>query len=68
MAWNPTKEVCVSRDAAEKLDSPMCVVVWVTRDAKIGMASYGETKKLCGHARRLGNQLYESAVTDTSWF
>ena len=63
MAYDPSKEVSVARDAAEALDdAPMCVVLWLTTDGKkIGMASYGKTRKLCGVAASLGNYLYEAA-------
>lgn len=64
MAFNPSKEVSVARDAAEALDdAPVCVVLWLTTDGKkLGMASYGKTMKLCGVAARLGDYLYEAAL------
>lgn len=65
MAWNPSHEVAVARDAAKALDdAPMCVVLWITKDAsRIGMASYGQTKQLCGKAGELGKHLLEAAKT-----
>jgi hypothetical protein len=62
MAWNPSPEVAVARDAAKKLGNvPICVMLYVTDDQRIGMASYGRTKELCHYAGRLGDRLFEAA-------
>ena len=65
MAFNPSHEVAVARDAAQKLgDAPMCVIIWVTDGGdKIGMASYGKTEALCNAAAKLGERLWQSANT-----
>lgn len=60
MVWNPTPEVAVARKAAERLRAPICVVVYVTRDQKLGVASYGETKALCQQARKLAEHLFKA--------
>jgi len=63
MAWNPSKEVAVARDAAKQLNNARaCVVVWISRDGEnIGMASFGIDKATCADAGKLGDHLYETA-------
>ena len=62
MTYNPTKEVAVARDAAEALDAPICVVLWVTKDGEeFGMASYGATRELCASAKDIGEWCYKAA-------
>lgn len=63
MAWNPTPEVAVARDAAKALgDVPMVVVMWVSTDGQnLGVATYGKTKELCGHAAELGKVVFNAA-------
>ena len=62
MAWTSEPEVAVARDAARKLgDSPLCVVLWVTDDEQIGMASYGRSRALCGCAKELGEHVLSAA-------
>ena len=67
MAWNPSPEVAVARDAALKLgDSDQVIVIYVRRDVgKIGMASYGKTKELCSQAGKLGDLLFDQSI---KWF
>jgi hypothetical protein len=62
MAWNPSPEVAVARDAARKLGGKMCVVLWITDDDKLGMASFGRTMELCRTAKGLGEHAYETAM------
>ena len=65
MAWNPSPEVKVARDAAQKLDAEMCVVIYVNRKEQIGYASYGRTKALCDETKKLADHCLESAM---DWF
>lgn len=74
MAWNPSPEVQVARDAAEairkvtkaeKID--MCVVMWIDDQSRAGYASYGRTSVLCGMARRVADVAYE-AINDSKKF
>lgn len=58
MAWNPSPEVAVARDAAAKLDAPIAIVFYVTRDRKLGYASYGETKALCDEAKKIAENAW----------
>lgn len=62
MAWNPSPEVAVARDAAAKLgDADQVIVVWLNhRTSVMGMASYGKTKALCNKAGKLGDAAYEA--------
>lgn len=61
MAWNPSPEVAVARDAAKRLNNaPMCIVFWVTDDQHVGMATYGRTRELCKAAGELGREAFEA--------
>jgi hypothetical protein len=63
MAWNPSPEVAVAREAAKKLDAPQCIVLWINRDGtRLGMASYGETKALCAEAGKIGTAAHKAAM------
>ncbi len=68
MAWNPSPEVAVARDAAVEMGhivkSPVVqiVVLFVTENAKMGYASYGRDRLACGEARKLGDRLYKEAL------
>lgn len=65
MAWNPSKEVAVARDAAKALgDQPMAIVFWVTKDGKLGMASYGKTKQLCARAKEIGDSAWNAIMAE----
>lgn len=67
MAWNPSPEVQVARDAAQRLGTlaggrtAMCVVLYILDDGQAGYASYGRNSALCGMARRLADDLFEHA-------
>lgn len=65
MAWNPSPQVAVARDAAQKLgDADQAIVIWINRSTnQFGMASYGRTKSLCSDAGRYGDAAYK-AVQD----
>ena len=64
MAWNPSPEVAVARNAALRLgDASMCVVIWIDETGEhLGCASYGKTVVLCETAKGLGDVLYEKAM------
>ena len=59
MAWNPSKEVAVARDAAKALDAKQAIVLYVMDNGQYGMASYGQTKDLCKQAGRWGDRLFD---------
>lgn len=70
MAWNPSPEVQVARDAAAAmtkarhkkgtLSDPIdrCMVIFTTEQGECGYASYGQTKQMCGQARRLADEAF----------
>jgi predicted secreted protein len=61
MAWNPSPEVAVARDAAVKLKADRVVIVYTTAAGNIGYASYGETKALCAEAKVIADKVYKTA-------
>lgn len=64
MAWNPSGEVAIARDAAKQLgNASQCVILWVTPSGEqLGMVSYGKTKVQCYDAGKLGDHLYDCAM------
>ena len=62
MAWNPSPEVAVARDAAKALgDADQCIVLYINyRDEVIGAVTFGKTKALCAQAKRYGDVAYEA--------
>ncbi len=63
MAFNPGKEVAAVRDAANKLDSPFAVMIFLDKDGEtISMASYGKNVALCEKAGKFGDYLLEAAL------
>lgn len=63
MAWNPSPEVAVARAAAKDLAAKQCIVIYLT-ESQIGMASYGQTKKLCAEAGKLGDVAYDAIMRE----
>ena len=62
MAWNPSPQVAVARDAARKLKAEVgCIVIYVNNET-LGMASYGHDKALCAAMGKLGDHLLETAM------
>jgi len=65
MAWNPSPEVAVARDAAKRLGDiagvnvSRCIVTYTTEDGRVGYASFGATKALCDDAKRLGDAIFD---------
>jgi hypothetical protein len=62
MAWNPTPEVAVARDAAKRLGADRIVLTYTTKAGQIGYASYGETKALCAETKRLADRLHDESM------
>lgn len=71
MAWNPSPEVAVARDAAQRLGSlakdrtERCIVFYELQDGRFGYASYGRTPTLCQDARRLAEQIFKFCMGET---
>ncbi len=62
MAWNPSPEVAVARDAAKRLNNArQCVVIYITDAGQIGYASYGRTKALCDEMKIIADAAYDAA-------
>ena len=63
MAWNPSPEVAAARDCAKALKANVGVVVIYLNTApdRLGMASYGATKDICGGMGKLGDHLLKAA-------
>lgn len=63
MAWNPSPQVAVARDAAQRLgNAKQCVVLWFTDGGQMGMASYGRTRALCDEAKGIGNAAFDAVM------
>jgi hypothetical protein len=64
MAWNPSPEVAVARDAAMKLGADQVILIAITYDKdQVAAITYGKTKKLCDHAKAIGGVAYESVMS-----
>jgi len=65
MAWNPSPEVAVARDAAQRLGSlakastERCIVFYELQDGRFGYASFGRTPNLCKDAQRLAESILQ---------
>lgn len=63
MAWNPSPEVQVARDAAAKLGRmagsqvDQIIVTYITADDRVGYASYGKNKQKCDAAHWLAEKI-----------
>ena len=67
MAWNPSPEVAVARDAAAKLGAPISIVLWITPDGKqLGIATYGKTRALCDEAKKIGDVAFDAVMKRNS--
>ncbi len=56
MAWSPSPQVAVARDAARGLGADMgAIVVYFDSRDGIGMASYGANRELCRVIGEVGN-------------
>lgn len=67
MAWNPSPEVQVARDAAASLGRihkatvDRVVVVYTLATGQIGYTSFGQDRLLCGQAKALADDLMKAA-------
>lgn len=62
MAWNPSPEIAVLRDAANKLGAPIAVMVCIMPSGDLQTLSYGRTKALCDKAKELAGSLHEATM------
>lgn len=62
MAWNPSPEVAVARNAAKALGADRCIILYTLPDGKLGYASFGQTARLCAQAKLLADEVYGAAL------
>lgn len=63
MAWNPNPKVAMCREVARLYDKQMVVLLMVdTKANTLEYASYGETKTLCGEARKMADAAYDAVM------
>lgn len=63
MAWNPSPKVADCREIARKWGKQQVIVLAVDPVAgTLEMATYGQTKKLCAEASRLGNAAWKAIM------
>ena len=61
MAWNPSPEVAVARDAAKALGADQVVIVYIKNDTdQFGTISFGKTKQLCDAAKPMGDVAHQA--------
>lgn len=60
MAWNPCPEVAAARDFGKKFNASLRVIVYMTKDNRVGLVTYGETKNLCDETKALGEAAYDA--------
>lgn len=60
MAFNPSPKVAAARDAAQKFNYPIAILVFINETSrKIEYASYGKTKSLCDRAKTFGDMILD---------
>lgn len=57
MAWNPTPEVAIVRDACKRMGGEMAVLIVIRGDGQFSTTSYGKDRMLCGEAKALADEL-----------
>jgi hypothetical protein len=43
----------------------MCIILWVTNNERVGMATYGHTRALCKIAGKLGKEAFDAMLADS---
>ena len=62
MAWNPSPRVADCREIARKWGMKQVIIIGINHATdRMEMATYGETKVLCGLTKSLGDHLYQEA-------
>lgn len=61
MAWNPSPEVAIARDAAKKLNADRVIIIYTRKsDGRFAMATFGETKSLCAETKGMGDTAFDA--------
>jgi hypothetical protein len=60
MAWNPSPKVALARDYGKKFNRDKVIIIAVNEaSGQFEVISYGETKKKCGEARIIADNIFE---------
>jgi len=60
MAWNPHPKVADCRDIARKWGKEQVIIIAIDGAGRLDMATYGQTMKLCGCAKQLGDTAFNA--------
>jgi len=60
MAYNPEPKIDDCRTIAQKWGDPQVIILSLSEDGLLSMATYGETKKLCIVAGMLGQVAFDA--------
>ena len=67
MAWNPSPKVAAARDIGKKFGKPQVIVLLLDQEAgTLEFASYGDTKALCGDAKKIGDIAFDAVMAHLS--
>lgn len=61
MAWNPSPRVADCREIARKWGKKQVIILAIDA-TNMEMATYGETKALCGSAKILGDAAWDGVM------
>lgn len=60
MAWNPSPQVAIARDFGKKFEYSHVLIIGINpKTDALGIVTYGETKKLCADADKMGQKIAE---------
>jgi len=60
MAWNPSPKVADCREIARKWGKEQVMIIAIDGDGRLEMATFGQTKELCGCCKVLGDAAFEA--------
>lgn len=64
MAWNPSPRVATCRTVAREWKMDQVIILGINSQTGVfEVASYGETKALCSHARKICDHIYNQVQT-----
>lgn len=63
--WNPAPTVCAARDFGNKFARQQVIILSIDLiKGTLQMDSYGQTKRLCDEAKKLGDVAYEAVMQE----